>query len=82
MLRAWIVVAIVAASSGTTAAAPDVIAYALPAVCFQSTVIVHQRRDEDDAGYRADLTFTYRRALTTSAVPTEVGRRITPRTNS
>ena len=80
VLRACIVVAIVAAGSGTATAASRVIAYALPAVCFASTVTVHQRRDEDDGGYHADLTFTYRRAATTAAVPTEVGARIAPRT--
>jgi hypothetical protein len=80
MLGAGIVVAVVAASNGTAAAAPRVIAYALPAVCFESIVTVHQRHDEDDGGYRAQLTFTYHRAATTASVPTEIGERIAPRT--
>jgi hypothetical protein len=80
MTRAWIAAAMVVMSNGAVAAPARVIAYALPVVCFESTVNVHQLHDEDDAGYRAHLTFTYRRAATTASVPTEVGYKIIPRT--
>jgi hypothetical protein len=79
MPRAWIAI-VLAATARAAAAAPTVVAYAHPAACFESTVTVHQMHDEDDGGYRANLTFTYRGKRETASVPTEVGEKLAPRT--
>jgi len=76
MTWAWMGAAMVVMSNGIAVAAPDAIAYALPAVCFESKVSVRQRHDEDDGGYRAELTFAYRHTSTTAAAPTAIGGRL------